>query len=67
MSNPTKEEIELYEKCVYANIDDILFGIWLGENGWCFYDGADGLINLKGGRVVASIKELYADFKSTLP
>ncbi len=66
MSNEVNnDELDLYKSMVYANIDDILFGIWLGENGWCFYDGADRLISIKAGKIVAPITELFADYIKT--
>lgn len=62
---PEKDiEKELYEKFVYASIDDIMFGVWLGNNSWQPYDGYDRWINLKAGNKVVPITELFADYKT---
>lgn len=44
-------------------IDDIKFGMWLERNGWEFYDSHDRLINMKAGKAVVSIIELFSDYK----
>lgn len=57
------EETELYNRYVFAKIDDIKFGMWLANNGYEFYDGDDRLINLKGGNTVSPITQLFAEYK----
>lgn len=61
------EDIELFKRFVYADITDIKFGMWLNENGWEFYDVHDRLINLKAGKIVEPITELFADYKKENP
>ena len=45
-----------------TNYEDVLFGVWLGENGWQPYDGWDRWIFIKT-REVENIETLYQDYK----
>jgi|SRR5688572_15872766 len=62
---PDQEKV-LYERLVYMNIEEILFGAWLGENGWQPYDGNDRWINLALLNKVESIVNLFAEYKKTV-
>lgn len=64
MTIPSKEdgEKELFKRLVYKNCDDIMFGVWLGQNGWQPYDGMDRWINLNMRNSVMSIRNLYAEY-----
>lgn len=61
------DEIEFYKKHLYADIEDIRFGIWLGKNGWEQYDGWDRLINIKEGKGVREIAKLFSEYKKENP
>ena len=63
----TVEDKELLERFLYRDIDDIMFGVWLGANGWQPYDGHDRWVNLKANNIIVPITELSADYKKANP
>lgn len=62
-------EKEMFARFVYGDIEDIKFGVWLGNNGWQPYDGQDRWVNIhiKMGNAVAPITELFAEYKKSNP
>jgi hypothetical protein len=62
-----QEEKDLFNRLMYASIDDINFGRWLNENHWQPYDGNDRWINLNSHNNVKPITELFAEYKYQFP